>query len=101
MKGLIVMYAVIFRAEINKLNDAYFEMASSLRELAKNKYGCVDFTSVTEGDKEIAISYWENLESIKKWKQDPEHIIAQNLGRSQFYKSVQVQIVEVQREYKI
>lgn len=101
MKGLIAMYAVIFRAEINKLNNDYFEMASSLRELAKNKYGCVEFTSVTEGDREIAISYWENLESIKKWKQDPEHIVAQNLGRSQFYKSVQVQIVEIQREYKI
>jgi len=101
MKGLIAMYAVIFRAEINKLNNDYFEMASSLRELARNKYGCVEFTSVTEGDKEIAISYWENLESIKKWKQAPEHIVAQDLGRSQFYKSVQVQIVEIQKEYKI
>ena len=101
MKGLIAMYAVIFRAEINKLDSAYFDMARSLQALAENKYGCVEFVSVTEGDKEIAISYWESLENIKQWKKDPEHIIAQNLGRSQFYKSVQVQIVEIQREYKI
>lgn len=70
MKRLNGMYAVIFRAEINALNETYFEMAAKLRELAIKEYGCVEFTSVTEGEQEIAISYWHDIESIKKWKQD-------------------------------
>ena len=49
------MYAVIFRAEINKTDSAYSEMAAQMRDLAKNKYGCIEFTSVTEGTNEIAI----------------------------------------------
>jgi len=93
------MYAVIFRAQINQLDKNYTEMASRMKELALGKYGCIDFVSVTEGTQEIAISYWQNLEQIQKWKQDPEHITAQALGTSTWYKSYKVQIVEIMREY--
>ena len=93
------MYAVIFRAEIDKLGSRYSDMASKMRDLATNKYGCIEFTSVTEGSHEIAISYWRDLEQIKKWKQDSEHLVAQELGRSIWYKSYKVQIVEILREY--
>ena len=94
------MYAVIFRASINELSDKYLEQAKYLRELAINKYGCVEFTSVTEDKQEIAISYWKDKESIEKWKNDPEHLQAQDLGRTEFYSSYQVQVVDVLRDYK-
>ena len=93
------MYAVIFRAEINELDEAYAEMAARMRDLAMNKYGCAEFTAVTEGKQEIAISYWDNQDQIKAWKQDPEHREAQKRGRSKWYKSYQVQVVEVIRDY--
>ena len=93
------MYAVIFRAEINKLDSRYTEMASRMRDLAINKYGCADFTSVTGGSQEISISYWQDQEQIKKWKEDAEHLVAQELGQSIWYKSYKVQIVEIVREY--
>ena len=93
------MYAVIFRAEINKLDSRYSEMASQMRELAINKYGCAEFISVTEGTQEIAISYWKNQEQIKKWKKDSKHLVAQELGISIWYKSYKVQILEILREY--
>jgi len=93
------MYAVIFRAEINKLDSRYSEMASRMRDLAINKYGCTEFTSVTEGVQEIAISYWQDQEQIKKWKRDSEHLVAQELGQAIWYKSYKVQIVEILREY--
>lgn len=93
------MYAVIFKAEINTFDKRYFKMAQRMRELAINKYGCTEFVAVTEGSQEIAISYWENQEQIKEWKQDAEHLVAQELGRSTWYKSYKVQVVEVIREY--
>ena len=93
------MYAVIFKAEINQLDKSYSETALRMRELAINKYGCTEFVAVTEGNNEIAISYWENQEQITKWKQDAEHLVAQELGRSTWYKSYKVEIVEVIREY--
>jgi len=93
------MYAVIFKAEINTLDNDYSEMAKKMRDLAINKYGCSEFTSATEGNQEIAISYWKNQEQIKQWKKDSEHLVAQKMGRTKWYKSYQVQIVEIIREY--
>ena len=93
------MYAVIFRAEINKLGSSYAEMATRMRELAINKYGCNEFVSTTEGNYEIAVSYWNNEEQITLWKQDAEHLAAQELGRSEWYSYYKIQIVEIIREY--
>jgi len=93
------MYAVIFRAEINEFDQSYFDIAARMQELAKSKYGCLEFTALTEGNQEIAISYWESENQIIAWKQDPEHKKAQELGRSKWYKSYQVQIVKVERAY--
>jgi len=93
------MYAVIFKAEVNKLDKAYSEMASRMRELAINEYGCTEFTSCMEGNSEIAISYWPSKEAIQVWKNNPEHQQAQALGKSKWYKSYQVQVVEVLNQY--
>ena len=93
------MYAVIFKAEINQFDKSYSETALRMRELATNKYGCTEFIAVTEGHHEIAISYWKNQEQIVKWKQDAEHLVAQEQGRSTWYKSYKVEVVEVIREY--
>ena len=70
------MYAVIFKAKINRLDKAYYEMAVRMRELATGKYGCTEFVSVTEGEQEVAISYWKNLSDINEWKQNAEHLVA-------------------------
>ncbi len=93
------MYAVIFRATIRQLDSAYSDMASQLRQLALDQYGCLEFTAVTEGEQEIAISYWSDLEQIKRWKQDPLHLQAQQLGKQQWYRDYQVQVVELVKEY--
>ena len=92
------MYAVIFKATIARLDDEYSDMAERLRDLAINKYGCTDFTSVTEGDQEIAISYWDTEEQIREWKKDPQHRLAQAKGRNKWYRSVSVEICEVKRK---
>jgi heme-degrading monooxygenase HmoA len=93
------MYAVIFKARIAELDDEYHQVAKRMRQLAIEKYGCRGFSSVTEGDEEIAISYWQNEGQIIAWKSDPEHIQAQEKGKSKWYRSYQVQVVKVMRDY--
>jgi heme-degrading monooxygenase HmoA len=93
------MYAVIFKAEIDKIDPAYLETVQRMRALAMNKYGCCELTSCTEGKFEITISYWPNTAQIRAWKNDPEHQQAQALGKSKWYKSYQVQVVEILHQY--
>jgi len=94
------MYAVIFKATTASLDDEYFRTAESLRELAFSKYGCVDFVAATEGDEEITISYWETMQQIRDWKNDPVHRLAQEAGRNKWYKSYSVEVCEVNRSYR-
>ena len=92
------MYAVIFKAQVNELDKAYYERAARMRELAMGEYGCSEFVSVTEGDEEVAISYWDDLNNIHRWKKNAEHLIAQELGKTKWYKNYHIQVVEIIRE---
>lgn len=89
------MFAVIFKATVAEFDGEYYQTADALKELAFEKYGCLDFTSVTEGNQEIAISYWQTEQHIRDWKNDPQHRLAQARGREKWYQSFSVEICEV------
>jgi heme-degrading monooxygenase HmoA len=91
-------YAVIFTSERTEIEEGYAEMAVLMEELAKKQEG---FLGVESARSEIGItvSYWKDLESIKKWKQNLEHLVAQEKGRSDWYKSYTTRICLVEREY--
>ena len=94
------MHVVIFRAKPHRLDQAYRETAERLRRLALEQYGCLDFVSVCEGDREIALSYWPDLASIAAWKADPEHRAAQEQGRALWYGDYQVEVARIERGYR-
>lgn len=94
------MYVVIFRAKIRSLDDEYAKVATSMRELAPGQFGSLDFQSVTEGNDEVALSYWPDEESIRGWKSHAEHVLAQELGRERWYDSYIVQVARITREYR-
>ena len=94
------MYVVIFRARVRQFDAEYSAMAAHMRALALNQFGCLDFTATTEGDQEIAVSYWPDEASIRAWKQHTEHLAAQQLGRERWYASYEVDIAEIKRSYR-
>lgn len=93
------MYAVIFKAVLNTVDDDYFQTAKNLRELALKKYSCINFDSVYENQNEISISYWHSLEDITSWKQNAEHLIAQKKGREYWYQTYRIEISKIEKEY--
>jgi heme-degrading monooxygenase HmoA len=93
------MYAVIFRANVGERDEEYSEAIERMKLLAFEEYGCLEFYSLMEGDKRVAISYWKSEEDIRYWKQNSEHMKSQALGKKKWYESYTVQVVEVKREY--
>lgn len=93
------MYAVIFKAKTKEPDTHYSEMVKVMRDLAFSQYNCQDFIAVTEGDQEIAISYWQSEEDIRNWHKDSQHAVAQQFGRDKWYKSYVVEVVKVERSY--
>ncbi|OFZ30705.1 MAG: JEMB protein [Bdellovibrionales bacterium RIFCSPHIGHO2_01_FULL_40_29] len=95
-------YAVIFSSERND-NDlsGYEETAYHMVELAKTQKGFLDIESVRDNNGiGITISYWETLEDIQNWKKNEEHLVAQQRGKSDWYKSFKVKICKIEREYE-
>ncbi len=93
------MFVVIFRARIRQPDEEYSRTAARLRELALTEFGCVEFQTLTEGQDEVALSYWPSEENIRAWKSHPEHLQAQKMGRERWYESYSVQVASISRQY--
>ncbi len=93
-------YAVIFTSTRTSGDHGYGEMAKTMEDLAKQQPGFLSLESARD-DVGITVSYWETLESIAKWKEHTEHILAQTKGRKDWYEKYSVRICKVEREYHI
>jgi heme-degrading monooxygenase HmoA len=91
-------YAVIFTTERTLINDGYEEMSHRMVELAMQQAGYLGHESARDG-LGITVSYWSNLEAIRHWKQNTEHLFAQEKGRADWYSSYKTRICLVERDY--
>lgn len=92
-------YAVIFTSERTTVDDGYADTARRMVELAKQQPGYLGHESARD-EIGITVSYWESLEAIKNWKQNSEHLIAQQKGKSQWYSKFKTRISKVERDYE-
>ena len=91
-------YAVIFSSLRTDIAEGYQDTAQRMVELAAEQPGFLGVESVREG-LGITISYWESLEAIRNWKQQTEHLVAQQKGRTDWYSAYKTRICKVERDY--
>lgn len=91
-------YAVIFTSIRTEGDNGYENMADKMIELAKQQNGYLGVESA-RNELGITVSYWKDIESIKKWKEHSEHKIARDYGREIWYKSFKTRIALVETDY--
>ena len=91
-------YAVIFSSVRTEDGHGYADMADKMVELAKDQDGFLGIESA-RNELGITVSYWRDLESIRKWKINADHKIAQAKGRIDWYKAYKTRIALVERDY--
>jgi heme-degrading monooxygenase HmoA len=91
-------YAVIFTSVRTSEEDNYTHTAHLMDELAKLQPGYLGIESARE-QIGITVSYWKDLESIRRWKQQVDHQLAQKLGREKWYSQYKTRICLVERDY--
>jgi heme-degrading monooxygenase HmoA len=91
-------YAVIFTSVRTDGDNGYSGMSDIMVGLASKQDG---FLGMESARKEIGItvSYWRDLDSIKKWRDHIDHTVARNRGREEWYKEFKVRIALVERDY--
>ena len=93
-------YAVIFTSVRTEGDNGYTAMAARMEKLAQRQPCFLGIESARSG-LGITVSYWESLEAIRAWKQQWEHLLAQQKGRETWYGAYQVRICKVERDYGV
>ena len=97
------MIAVIFEvAPKEGMKQSYLDMAAKMRPLVEGMDGFISverFQSLTNPDKLLSISFFEDEAALDRWRQLPEHRGAQKAGRGQMFADYQLKVLHVLRDY--
>lgn len=91
-------YAVIFTSTRTKEEKDYKEMNEAIEEAVKNADGFLGVEDCRDGIG-ISVSYWKDLESIRKWKNNPLHTLAKEKGKNIWFSSYKTRIAKVEMDY--
>ncbi|MCP4115854.1 MAG: antibiotic biosynthesis monooxygenase [Desulfobacteraceae bacterium] len=97
------MFAVIFEVKPTREGkEEYLKIASGLRRFLENREGFISierFQSFSEEGKLLSLSFWENEESVEKWRRVMEHRTAQKSGKDSLFESYRIRVAKVVRDY--
>ncbi|MBO6774150.1 MAG: antibiotic biosynthesis monooxygenase [Marinibacterium sp.] len=97
------MIAIIFEvipAEGRK--DEYLDIAATMRPMVEQVEGFISverFQSLTNPDKLLSISFFEDENAVERWRQLSAHRSAQSKGRAGVFKDYQLRVAHVLRDY--
>src|SRR6266568_2851394 len=93
------MVVVLFRSKLVEEPAGYDEMAVEMENLARGMPGFIDVKSYKAEDGErLTIVWWENEETLAKWREHARHRVAQRAGREQWYAYYKMEVAEVVRQ---
>ncbi|MGX6443429.1 antibiotic biosynthesis monooxygenase family protein [Neobacillus sp. K501] len=90
-------YAVIFASQRTEGDNGYAKMADKMVELAAQQEGFLGVESARDEELGITVSYWKSLEAITYWKQNAAHQVAQQRGKTEWYKNFSLRVCKVER----
>lgn len=97
------MIAVIFEVEpADGKKEAYLDIAAGLKEHLSEVEGFISverFQSLTNPEKLLSLSFFENEEAVMKWRNLAEHRSAQEAGRSGVFANYRLRVASVLRDY--
>ena len=100
------MYVVIFEVQPKTELDAkdYFDLAAELRTELEEIDGFISverFSSLSDKDKFLSISFWRDEKALKQWREHHQHRKAQEKGRGEIFKDYRIIVAKVIRDYGI
>lgn len=99
------MIAMIFEYWLDPDHlDEYTQTASGLRQLVAEIDGFISverYRSESDPAKILALGFFRDEESVRAWRNLPEHRNAQLLGRERFLTDYRLRMADVTRDYSM
>lgn len=97
------MYAVIFEVWPSKNGkDEYLKIAANLKEFLQNRQDFISierFQSMSDENKLLSLSFWEDEKAIETWRNLFEHRIAQDKGNANIFEDYRIRVANILRDY--
>jgi len=95
------MILTVFRSRLKPGIEAEIEpVGARMYELATSMPGFVSYREYQSADGEsVAIVEFESKETLAAWRNHPEHLAAQEKGRSRWFAEYRIQVCEAVRDY--
>jgi heme-degrading monooxygenase HmoA len=92
-------WAVIFTSVRTEVEAAEYEQtAVEMMRLAPLQPGFLGVESARgEDGVGITVSYWASEEAISAWRDDADHLAAQQAGRARWYRAFRLRVARVER----
>lgn len=94
-------YAVTTVAELGSDYDAeaHVRLGRELYAHASSLGGFLGLEAFFDGGASIAVSYWESLEAIERWRNDPRHGAAKQIAKARWFGPTITRIARVDHDY--
>ena len=95
------MIVTIFRSRLrSEHREEYERWSARMNELASQMPGFISIKTFAADDGErVSLVEFESEETMRAWREHPEHKQAQALGRKLFYSTYRIQVCPTIREY--
>ncbi|HET7528429.1 MAG TPA: antibiotic biosynthesis monooxygenase [Burkholderiaceae bacterium] len=96
------MIIVVFRAYVRPDADlpTLGRVAERMAELAKETPGLISYKDYTAEDGEnVTVVEFASEPELIAWRQHPEHVLAQERARRDFFSDYHIQVCRVERSY--
>jgi heme-degrading monooxygenase HmoA len=93
------MQIILFRSKLTSAAGAdYDAMNAELESLVRENPGFVDVKSYSAADGErLTVVWWEDEESLRRWRTLARHRVAQATGRDRWYQYYEMEVATVTR----
>jgi len=82
--------------------DAYLDIAATMRPMVEQVEGFISverFQSLTNPDKLLSISFFEDEDAVHRWRKLAAHRNAQSKGRTGVFSDYRLRVCHVMRDY--
>ncbi|TQF71092.1 antibiotic biosynthesis monooxygenase family protein [Pseudoalteromonas luteoviolacea] len=99
------MIAVIFEVTL-KPNAAprYFDIAGELKKVLVQQSGFISierYQNVNHPEQYLSLSYWQDKESVMRWRNQIMHQDAQHIGKTELFAYYRLRVANVFRDYSL
>lgn len=96
------MVVIVFRSRLRDGVDPspLGPIGARMYELASQMPGFISYKDFAAGDGEgVSIVEFESLDALLTWRNHPEHLEAQRIGREQYFAEYQIHVCTPVRSY--